>query len=30
MKRIEDIGPIRVATIKFQDELKKLHEKFRS
>eukprot|EP00347_Sterkiella_histriomuscorum_P018704 403344494 len=30
MKRIEDIGPIRVMTIKFQDELKKLTEKFRN
>lgn len=29
MKRIEDIGPIRVNTIKFQDELKKLFEKIR-
>lgn len=26
MRRIEDIGPIRMATIKFQDELKKLQE----
>ncbi|CDW83806.1 glutathione s-transferase [Stylonychia lemnae] len=30
MKRIEDIGPIRVGTIKFQDELKKLQERFRA
>lgn len=29
MKRIEDIGPIRVATIKFQDEYKRLQEKLK-
>lgn len=29
MKRIEDIGPIRVMTITFQDELKKLYEKLK-
>jgi glutathione S-transferase len=29
MKRIEDIGPIRVMTIKFQEELKKLFDKIR-
>lgn len=29
MKRIEDIGPIRVATIKFQDEFKRLQDKIK-
>lgn len=29
MRRIEDIGPIRMATIKFQDEFKKLQDMFK-